>query len=282
MPKNIKKLTILHSNDMHGDFLPKYSGERRIGGAAMLSGYIDKVRGEEENVLYVISGDTFRGSLIDSEYKGVSTIEILNMLAPDCMTLGNHEVDYGVAHMLFVEKCSNFPIINANLYITTNNVRLFRSHVILNVGGMRILIIGVLTDEVLTLTRQDRLIGSFINSGEAAAEIGKICTQYRGVDIDLTIILTHIGFDEDKKLAEKLDPAWGVDCIIGGHSHSLMDKPCVVSGIPIVQAGCGTAQLGRFDMYVNTDTDDIDSYEWRCVPLEGYPENEKLSALISR
>ncbi len=76
----IKKFTILHSNDMHGDFLAEVQGEKGelIGGLALLSGYINKVRAEEENVLYLISGDMLQGSLIDSEYRGISTIEIMN------------------------------------------------------------------------------------------------------------------------------------------------------------------------------------------------------------
>lgn len=67
----------------------------------------------------------FRGSVIDSEYKGLSTIEIMNALAPDIVTIGNHEVDYGVAHLLFIEKLARFPIINANLYIKHTQTRLF-------------------------------------------------------------------------------------------------------------------------------------------------------------
>lgn len=65
-----KKFTILHSNDMHGDFLAeaKIGGGKLIGGLALLSGYINKVRKEEENVLYVIAGDMLQGSLIDAEY----------------------------------------------------------------------------------------------------------------------------------------------------------------------------------------------------------------------
>ncbi|MEI3192102.1 MAG: hypothetical protein V8S36_07700 [Lachnospiraceae bacterium] len=84
----------------------------------------------------------FRGSVIDSEYRGISTIEIMNMLSPDVVTLGNHEVDYGLAHLLFIEKCAKFPIINANMYLTTNYVRLFRSHIIKEIDGMKILFIG--------------------------------------------------------------------------------------------------------------------------------------------
>ena len=101
---NIKKLTILHSNDLHGDFMAKEIDKELLGGISMLSGYINKVRHEEENVLYTISGDMFRGSIIDSEYKGMSTIEIMNMLTPDVVTLGKHEVDYGLAHLMFIEK----------------------------------------------------------------------------------------------------------------------------------------------------------------------------------
>ena len=90
---NYKKLTILHSNDMHGDFLAENIQENLIGGVSMLSGYVNKVRNEEANTLYCIAGDMFRGSVIDSEFKGVSTIEIMNTIAPDVVTLGNHETD---------------------------------------------------------------------------------------------------------------------------------------------------------------------------------------------
>ena len=73
MEKHLKKLTLLHSNDMHGDFLAEQVDENLVGGVSMLSGYISKVRNEEENVLYCIAGDMFRGSVIDSEYQGLST-----------------------------------------------------------------------------------------------------------------------------------------------------------------------------------------------------------------
>lgn len=102
--KHTKKITILHSNDLHGDFLAEQVDEKLVGGVSMLSGYIEKVRAEEPNTIYAIAGDMFRGSVIDSEYKGLSTIEIMNALAPDIVTIGNHEVDYGIAHLLFIEK----------------------------------------------------------------------------------------------------------------------------------------------------------------------------------
>ncbi|HUW95855.1 MAG TPA: metallophosphoesterase, partial [Anaerolineae bacterium] len=139
-----KRFTVLHSNDMHGDFLAEVQGAEGnlMGGLALLSGYINRVRRDEENVLYVISGDMLQGSIIDSEYRGISTIEIMNYLAPDVVTLGNHEVDYGLPHLLFLEKMANFPIVNANLYIRKYNRRLMRPYVVLNVAGFDIMFIG--------------------------------------------------------------------------------------------------------------------------------------------
>ena len=265
--ENYKKLTILHSNDLHGDFIAKEMGDEVFGGISRLSGYISKVRHEEKNVVYTISGDIFRGSIIDSEYKGISTVEIINMLTPDVVTLGNHEVDYGLAHLLFIEKCAQFPIINANMYITTNGVRLFKSHIIKEIDGMKVLFIGLLTEEVLHSTKQDKLIGSFIDIHEAATEVGRICDSYQTEDIDFTVLLTHIGIEADKKLAAAMDPRWKVDLIIGGHSHTLLEKPEVVNNIPIVQAAHGTSQIGRFDILVDTDNNCIHSYEWKLIPI---------------
>ena len=168
--KHTKKITILHSNDLHGDFLAEQVDEKLVGGVSMLSGYIEKVRAEEPNTIYAIAGDMFRGSVIDSEYKGLSTIEIMNALAPDIVTIGNHEVDYGIAHLLFIEKCARFPIINANLYIKNTPTRLFTPYKILRVDGMNILFIGIITQDVINQTKSESLVGSFVDTAAAAAE----------------------------------------------------------------------------------------------------------------
>ena len=280
---NTKTLTLLHSNDLHGDFLAEKVDEKLTGGVSMLSGYISKVRKEEKNVLYAISGDMFKGSLIDQEYRGISTIEIMNLLAPDVVTLGNHEVDYGLAHLLFLEKCAKFPIINANMFLTSNGTRLFNSHKIIEIDGMKIMFIGILTEDVLEYTRNEKLISTLVGIKDAAEEVGRICMAYQTEDIDLTVLLTHIGYENDQKLAAQLDPDWGVDLIIGGHSHTLIDKPAVVAGIPIVQAAVGTDQIGRFDLVIDTDTNSIASYTWKLIPIteENCPRDLELENVVA-
>lgn len=257
-----QKFTILHSNDMHGDFLAEARGESGglIGGLALLSGYVNKVRGEEENVLYVIAGDMVQGSLIDTEYRGISTIEIMNYLAPDVVSLGNHELDYGLEHLLFLEKMANFPIVNANLYIKKYFKRLMMPHLVIKKAGLDILFIGIITEKVMDTISRDSMIESFISIEEASREVGRICDAYRNDDIDLTVLLTHIGFDSDRELAKILDPAWGVDMIIGGHSHTILEQPAIENNILIAQAGVGTDQIGRFDIIVDNDTNKIVDY----------------------
>ena len=253
----IKKLTILHSNDMHGDFLPKVENGKETGGLARLAGYINKMRSQRENVIYAIAGDMFRGSIID----------LMNNLMPDIATIGNHEVDYGFAHLLFLEKCAKFPIVNANLFITMNNSRIFTPYLNVEAGGMKIMFIGILTEEVLASTKSEKIIGTFIDLEAAAKEVGIICDNYRTVRTDMTILLTHIGLENDIKLAEMLDPDWGVNMIIGGHSHTFMDKPEVVNGVPIVQAGTGTGIIGQIDLQYDQDKKEIADFRWKCVPI---------------
>jgi 5'-nucleotidase / UDP-sugar diphosphatase len=264
-----KRFTLLHSNDMHGDFYAEAGGAQGnlIGGLSLLSGYVQQVRRTEENVLYVVAGDMVQGSIIDSEYKGVSTIEIMNYLAPDVASLGNHEFDYGLSHLLFLEKMANFPIVNANLYLRPYHKRLMTPYVVLNRAGLDIMFIGIVTETVIGRLAMDE-IGSFVTLEDAADEVGRICNAYRDADIDLTVLLTHIGFDSDKELAALLKPEWGVDCIIGGHSHTILEQPERINGIPIVQAGVGTDQIGRFDVIVDDDTNAITHAEWRLIPVD--------------
>jgi 5'-nucleotidase / UDP-sugar diphosphatase len=269
---------------MHGDFLAEMRGEEAhlIGGLSLLSGYINQVRNEERNVVYCIAGDMVQGPLIDAEYGEISTMELMNYLAPDVATLGSHEFDYGLPHPLFLEKMANFPIVNANLYITQYNKRLFRPYMVKNVNGFDILFIGIITERVMDMLKTDNTLSSFITLREAAAGVGKICNAYKNDDIDLTVLLTYIGFESDKELASLLDPAWGVDMIIGGHSHTILEQPALVNNILIAQAGCGTDQVGRSDITVDDNTNSIVDWTRKLVPIDNThcQQDEKLTAFI--
>jgi len=275
---------MLHSNDMHGDFFAKETHDRMVGGMSRLSGYVHKVREEEQDpVLYVISGDMLQGSIIDQEYRGISTILVMNMLEPDVVTLGNHEMDYGFSHLMFLERCANFPIVNANLYIKPTESNLFKPYHIIEIDGIRILFIGIITEEIIAKSKSEPLIGTFIGIEDAAEEVEYICNSYKDVDIDLTVLLTHIGFDQDIELAKLLPPEIGVDLIIGGHSHTMLEQPEKINDILIAQVGSGTEHIGRFDLIINMDTNSVHEFTWKAVPIDDThcPNDPVMDELLS-
>ena len=242
------------------------------------------MRDEEENVFYVIAGDMLQGSLIDTEFKGISTIEIMNYLSPDVVALGNHELDYGLPHLLFLEKMANFPIVNANLYIRKNQPAAHAALPHHPEGRLRHPVHRHPHREghgLAVARRADRQLRR-PRGGQQPRSAGSR-TPTRTKDIDLTILLTHIGFESDVELARMLDPAWGVDMIIGGHSHTILEQPGRGERRAHRTGGVGTDQIGRFDIVVDDDTNSIVEWKWQLVPIEpGIAEpDERLVEFIS-
>ncbi len=280
--KRYKKLTILHSNDMHWDFFAEEENAALVWGISRLSGYINKTKEEEKNCIYTISGDMFQGSVIDNEFKGISTIDIMNMLNPDVVTLWNHEIDYWLAHLLFLEKIAMFPIINSNLYIKPSQTRLFKPYYIKEIDGMKVLFIWIITEEILSKVAGDPMIATFVWVEEAAREVEKICNSYRATDIDCTVLLTHIWYENDLKLAKLLNPELWVDIIIWGHSHTLLQEPTKVNDILVTQVWVWTDHIWRFDIVIDTKNNNIKDFCWKAVPItdKNCPRDKKIEKIL--
>lgn len=183
-----------------------------------------------------------------------------------------------------MERCANFPIVNANLYIKPTGANLFKPYHIIETDGIRILFIGIVTEEVIAKSKSEPLVGTFISIEDAAEEVEYICNSYKDVDIDLTVLLTHIGFEQDKKLAALLPPEIGVDLIIGGHSHTMLETPERVNDILIAQVGSGTDFIGRFDLVINMDTNSVHEFSWQAVPIDDThcPADPVMEELLSK
>ena len=277
------KLTILHSNDLHGDFLPHEENGKMVGGLSRLSGYVKKIRKEEKNVIYLNAGDMFNGSIIDSEYRGLGTVLMLNQMTIDCATIGNHEVDYGVPHLTFVNRCTSFPIVNANLFIPLIRRRLFDPYVILECGGLRIVIVGFITQSAIQQTKNDELISSILEIEDPETCICNYLHTNGIIDADIYILLTHIGYDEDIKLVQSLyEKNLNPHLIIGGHSHTLPQDMVITGGTAVVQAGSGSGHIGRIDLIFNKETSIVEDLKWQCIEIseETAPEDEVINEIL--
>lgn len=250
-----------------------------------MGGYVAKAKHENPNTAYCIAGDVFRGSLIDSDFQGLSTIDILNLIDLDVMCIGNHELDYGISHLLFVSRYANFPVINANFLVKTNRSHLFKPYHMMEMDGLNVLFIGLITRNIADQTDAEGLVGSYVMVDDAETEIRRTYKRLeeKGRHADIVVLLTHIGWEADIELAKSLDPELGVDIIIGAHTHTYIDKPEVVNGIIIVQAGMENTHLGRFDIGYDETAGRIADWEWKMILVDEdhCPLDKYVRAMIS-
>ena len=278
-------ITILHTNDIHGNFLPqpatwmKTDPKPMIGGFAALEYYISQIREEVPEVLLLDAGDLMTGNLLcDIEYqgaKGGALFHFMNELGYDVMATGNHEFDNSQANLRQLMKIADFPIVTCNLWDEAGNYFTQTGYVILERAGLRIGVIGAITKGLFGVLNYDRRAG--LKIAPATEYVEKIAAKIDD-KTDLIVLLSHCGIQEDVEMAKQLSRR--VDLIIGGHSHTRITPPEVVNGILIVQAGSKARNLGRLDLTVAGDT--IQAFQGKLINLwtDGISPNPSLAAEI--
>ena len=286
MNDDLKRITILHSNDIHGQFtgMTGEDGKLRCS-LAQVAGFVAQTKKDNPNTLYCIAGDVFQGSLIDSDYQGLSTIDILNLIDIDVMSLGNHELDYGISHMLFAGRYANFDVINANFIVKSNRKHLFKPYYMVEIDGVVVLFIGLLTEHIIDQTRAEGLVGRYVTVADARDEIRRTyeVLEKKGRKADVVVLLTHNGWDADLELARSLDEELDVDIIIGGHSHTYIDEPVVENGILVLQCGADNTHIGKLEFLYNKATDSVEDFSWEMIPVDEdhCPADKYVTAMIN-
>ena len=266
---NLKELRILHWNDMHARNMPykvskkdKETGEKieyYIGGISDMLGYI-KINKDDKSLL-LDGGDCYQGSPISSITRGFSQIEILNMFNLDAFVLGNHEFDYGQFTLDSALMTAGFDYLSANVFFKPKNSTFGKPFKIENINGIKIGIIGITALDLETLVVPKNISEVIMLNTDSVITSG--ISELKKNDCDVIILLTHIGVDNDKMLAEKF---YGdVDIIVGGHSHTPLFKPLIQNGVIICQAGSYTRWLGKLDLTVDTQKDTVLSYSGELI-----------------
>ncbi len=263
-----QRITIIHTNDLHGHVLPeKVAGwDKEMGGYAVFSAWVKEVRESNREAgvptLLFDGGDIFMGTPEGNISRGAAVIELMNDLGYDAMVLGNHEFDYGYDNLLELAESARFPILAANLFRENPDrpADFVRPFIIEEIGGLKVAILGVTTDETGAIALPENL--GKLNFQDPVATVRKYRKILEGEGADLLIVLSHNGLEEDKKLAGEVS---GIDLIIGGHSHDLLEEPVRAkgSGTLICQAGEYGRYAGRLDLRVDRQDDEITDYRYR-------------------
>ncbi|MBE0643369.1 MAG: bifunctional metallophosphatase/5'-nucleotidase [Bacteroidetes bacterium] len=257
------ELTILHYNDFHAQNVPmsvnaEVNGERQkipVGGYAALKAYVDRERKQHTNTILLHAGDDFQGTPISSITRGASQFELLELMQPDAMTLGNHEFDYGADNLRHLFPTVTFPIISANLWDKRMGTPFVPRYRILHRGGMTIGVIGLAPMDLKTLTMRSNVAD--LDVLDAAMTVRNTIHELeQRFGARFIVVLSHSGVEADSALAATVD---GIDVIVGGHSHTPLWKPKKVNGALIVQAGSKGRWLGRLDLKVDAAKGTVDS-----------------------
>lgn len=253
-------LVILHVNDTHSHEEPLRDGGSQggMGGVIERAAYVDSVRTSvgKKNVLLLHAGDFSQGTSYFTELGGDIEIDLINAMKYDVVTLGNHEFDNGIdelARRLGNLKC---PVVCANYDFSELVLgKYVKPYAIVRKGGMKIGVIGLLTDVTRVVQKS---IADKMNRFDDIEVANKWADYLKNEEhCDMVIALTHIGFDS----VGMNDPALvagtrNIDLVVGGHSHTFLTDAEYRGNldgrpVPIVQDGCWGLFVGQVDVYRN-------------------------------
>jgi 2',3'-cyclic-nucleotide 2'-phosphodiesterase (5'-nucleotidase family) len=203
--------------------------------------------------------------------KAEQIIGAFNIIGCDALNIGDNDLAEGKEYLLKRAEESNFPFISANLIDTTSGKPLFEPYIIKEVDGLRVGIFGLITHRA-KLDTPDLLIDDpFETATRVVGELKGKC--------DLVIALTHLGVNDDKKLAQQVP---GINIIVGGHSNSKLETPLRVNDTIILQAYLQGRYLGRLDLTIrNGSLDFLDAMSVSIPQNILDPEGGQATAGVS-
>jgi len=257
----VRQLIIVHTNDLHGHI----KEEKDYAGAARISAFVDQQRELYPGVLLLDAGDAISGTPVSTMYKGLPIFRIMNAMGYDVGLLGNHEFDHGYKHIEKFREIADYPLLSANVFDSNHQLISDGENRLLEVNGVSIGIIGLITETtpmIISPVGNEGLI--FLDPAQVLKEQIKLVRRR----VDLLIVLSHVGHEEDKELARTIQ---GIDLIVGAHSHTLVDPVIKVGSTYIAQANRYGTHVGFIKLSVDTDTDSISSLSGGLIPANDLP-----------
>lgn len=254
-----KKITILHTNDVHShieEFSQGHDKYPNLGGVARRASLIQKIRLENPNTLLFDAGDIFQGTPYFNYFGGEVEFKMMSKLGYDAATIGNHDFDNSIdgldkqlPHASFDFLIANYDFKNTILDGKTKPYKIY------HVDGLKIGVfgIGIKLDGLVDPQLYKETI--YLDPIEITQDMTNILKNEQ--QCDLVICLSHLGYFYkrtpdyicDLNLAKSTK---NLDLIIGGHTHTFLKKPTVTRNLDdknllVNQVGCWGVNMGRID-----------------------------------
>lgn len=272
-PADTVRVTFLHLNDVY-QFTPVDGGKR--GGLARVMTIRRQTLKDNPNTLMTLGGDTLSPSVETRTYRGKQMIDAWNKAGLDYSVLGNHEFDIKTNELLDRIKESNFTWLGSNV-IDTKTGKIFADlppFVIREFDGVKIGLFGLLLPETKETSSMEAHL-KIVDYCETARDvIGKM----RAAGANTIVALTHMFMAQDKRLAQC---APGIDLILGGHEHTLLQSSA--AGVPIFKMWADAREVGRFDLFIDKKTGKLHSMDWQIIPVtDAIPDDPDFAPVYAK
>jgi 5'-nucleotidase len=246
-------VVLLHTNDTHSRLDPFPQGQGNLsnrGGVARRATVIRRVRKDNPNVLVLDAGDTFQGTPYYNRYHGLLDYELMSMAGYDATNVGNHDFDGGAEGLVKASSAARFDILTSYKVDGSVLQGVVKEHVVRKVGGITVGIfgIGVVLDGLVNPKHAPN-----IRYVDPVEHVRRKVDELRGGGADLVVALSHLG--HQGYAGEPGDMHWpqrvsGVDYVVGGHTHTFLEKPEAVVGpggwkTAVMQVGFAGLSLGH-------------------------------------
>jgi 5'-nucleotidase len=265
------RVTLLQVNDVY-QFAPVDGGAR--GGLARVLTLRKQIMSESPHTLYLLAGDTISPSVESNTYHGGQMIDAWNLSGLDYATFGNHEFDFGPDVLRERMRDSHFKWLAANV-IDKKTQKLFGEtpeFVIREFEGVKIGLFGIVLQETLQTSRP----GPEVDILDPCQTAARVVPKIRAAGAHVIVALTHQTLADDKRFAR----CSGVDLIIGGHEHTLLES---MSGhAPIFKMTADARELGRIDLNISKSSGQLESIDWQIIPVTDKVQDDPAFASLDQ
>ncbi len=258
------------------DFASLAATYGKMGGLDRVATIIKRIRAErgDDNVLLLDGGDTWQGSYSSNMTQGQDMITVMNALSPDAMT-GHWEFTYGTDRVQEVIESLPFSFLGSNIYDNEWDEPAFEAWKMFERGGAKVAVIGQAFP--YTPIANPRWMIPGWSFGIREEDIAKHVEEARAEGADLVVLLSHNGFDVDRKLASRVD---GIDVVLTGHTHDALPEPVIVNDTLVIASGSNGKFVSRIDLDIQDGK--LAGYAYRLIPVfsDVITPDAEMAALI--
>ena len=257
-----------------GDFAALAKGYGKVGGIDRMATLVKAIRAERPGrVLLLDGGDTWQGSFTSAATKGADMVRVTKALGVEAMT-AHWEFTYGAERVKELVGQLGFPFLAGNVKDTGFGDPVFDGETSAERGGLRIGLIGQAFPTPVANPRW--LIPDWSFGIEEDRLRGRV-EALRGKGVDLVVLLSHNGFDVDRKLASRVS---GIDVVLTGHTHDALPAVVRVGDTLLVASGSHGKFLARLDLDVHDRK--VKAYRFRLMPVfaDAIAPDREMAALV--